>query len=243
MQTKNILGITVSLRSLRESLSYSDYLSANIPLSTIHYITTRMLMHTSRHPEIRQLLEHTDMLVCADNDILRASGINSRARQYEIENHLYLKELCRQIQRDNGSFCLISESSDKLKLLTGMLTDCLGNGCKTATLVLDDIRDNNGLINQDELANEINDFAPRIIISNLSFPYQLQLMNDLKPFLNARIWLGLSPDMIFVRKSKFTFPKFTGIWLKFFKKKISRYDDNQDSGSGIDNDINNDTAK
>lgn len=235
MQTKNILGITISLRSLRESLSYSDYLSENIPLSTIHYITTRMLMHASRHPEIRQLLEHADMLVCADNDILRASGINSGARQYEIENHLYLKELCRQIHRDNGSFYLISETSDKLNLLTDMLTDCLGNDYRTATRVLDDIRDNNGLINQDALANEINDFAPRIIISNLSFPYQLQLMNDLKPFLNARIWLGLLPEMIFAKKSKFTFPKFPGIWLKYFKKKVNQYDNKQDSN--IDNDI------
>lgn len=229
MHTKKILGITISLRTLRESLNYSDYLSENIPLSTIQYITTRMLIHASKQPEIKQLLEHTDMLVCAETDILRAAGINSGARQYEIENNLYLKELCRQIHRDNDSFYLLSETSDKLRLLSDMLTDCLGNDYKVATQVLDNMRDGDDLINHEVLANEINDFAPRIIISNLSFPYQLQLMNDLKPFLNARIWLGLPSGMTFSKKSKFAFLTFQGMWQKYFKKKVNQYENNQEN--------------
>lgn len=229
MQTKKILGITVSLRTLRESLSYSDYLSENIPLSTIQYITTRMLMHASKQLEIKLLLENTDMLICAETDILRAAGINSGARQYEIENNLYLKELCRQIHCDADSFYLLSETADKLQFLSDMLNDCLGNDYKVSAQVLDNMRDSDGLINLEVLANEINDFAPRIIISNLSFPYQLQLMNDLKPFLNARIWLGLPSGMTFSPKSKFAFLTFRGIWQKYFKKKVNQYENKQEN--------------
>lgn len=228
MQTKNILGVTVSLRSLRESLNYSEYLTENIPLSTIHYITTRMLIHASKQPEIKQLLEHTDMLICAETDILRAAGINSEARQYEIDNNLYLKELCRQIYRDNGSFYLLSETSDKLNIISEMLTGYIGNDNYIfSSCALDGVYDDDGLLNQEVLANRINDFAPRIIISNMTFPYQLQLMSDLKPFLNARIWLGLPVEMKFKKKNKFL--KFPRIWLKYFKKKVDDYESFQET--------------
>jgi len=227
MQTKKILGVTVSLRNLRESLNYNDYLYENIPLSTVQYITTRMLIHASKQPDIKQLLEHTDMLVCAETDILRAAGINSKARQYEIENNIYLKELCRQIHRDDDRFYLLSETSDKLQILSAMLDDYIGPDYKSDTCVLDNIRDVSGLITPEALANRINDYAPRIIISNLSFPYQLQLMNDLKPFLNARIWLGLPESMTLFKKTKFAFPTFPRIWLKYFKKKVNQYEINQ----------------
>ena len=228
MQTKNILGITVSLRSLRESLSYSDYLTANIPLSTIQYITTRMLIHASKQSEIKQLLERMDMLVCGETDILKAAGINSSTRQYEIENNLYIKELCRQIHRENGSFYLLSESPDKLQILSDMLTDYLGdNNYNYSSCSLDNVRHSDGLLNHEVLANEINDFAPRIIISNLSFPYQLQLMEDLKPFLNARIWLGLPCEMKFKKRNKLL--KFPRIRLKYFKKKVDEYESFQET--------------
>lgn len=226
MQTTKILGITVSLRSLRESLNYSEYLSGKVPLSTIQYITTRMLIKASQQSEFKQLLENTDMLICAEPDILKAAGINSGARQYEIENNLFFKELCRPIHRNGDGFYLISETPDKLQVLSEMFDDYLGENCKIVTRILDDMKDKDGLINHAVLANEINDFAPRIIISNLSFPYQLQLMNDLKSFLNARIWLGLPSEMTFYKKSKFSLPAFLRIGQKYFKKKVNQYDNN-----------------
>lgn len=229
MQTKKILGVTVSLRSLRESLNYIEYLTDHLPLSTIQLITTRMLMHASKQSDTKQLLENTDMLVCAESDILRAAGINSGARQYEIENFLFLKEFCRHTHRNNESFYLLSESADKLQILSDMLNDCIGKDYKAASINLENMRDANNLLNPEALANELNDYAPGVIISNLSFPYQLQLMADLKHFLNARIWLGLPAEMTFTKKTKLAFLNFPRIWLKYFKKKVNQYETLQEN--------------
>lgn len=223
MQTGKILGITVTLRSLREALNHSEYLCKSIPFSTIHYLTTRMLIHASKHQETKTLLENTNIHICAETDILKAAGINSSARQYETENNLFLKELCRRTHRNNDSIYIISENADKLQVLTQMLNEYIGEEYKSASLVLDVLRDADGLLNLENLANKLNDFAPHIIISNLAFPYQLQLMNELKPFLNARIWLGLPDEAAFYKRNKFPLLSFTGIWRKYFRKKVVQY--------------------
>ncbi len=223
MQTSKILGITVTLRSLHEALNHSEYLCKSIPLSTIHYLTTRMLINASKHQETKILLENASIHICAETDILKAAGINSPARQYETENNLFLKELCRRTHRNNDSFYIISENADKLQVLTQMLNDYIGEDYKSASLVLDVLRDTDGLLNLEDLANRLNDFAPHIIISNLAFPYQLQLMNELKPFLNARIWLGLPNEAAFYKKNRFLPFTFTGIWKKYFRKKVFQY--------------------
>ncbi len=214
MQTKKILGTTLTLRTLHESLNYNEYLYENTSLSTVHYITTRMLINATRHPDTRNLLNRTDMLICAETDILRAAGINSRARQYEIHNNLYLKELCRQIQRNDEVFYLLSETPDKLEKLTNLLSEILTDNFKYKSGTLEALKNSENIVSNDNIANEINDIAPRIIISNISFPYQLQLMHGLKPYLNARIWLGLPAELFSPRKRLLSILALSGLWKK-----------------------------
>lgn len=223
MTTKNILGVNLCLRTLRESLTYSDSLMCSGPLGTIHYISTRMLMQASKQEEIKQLLENTDMLVCAETDILRAAGINSGSRLYEVENHLYLKELCRRIHRSHDRFYLLSDTAENLATLTGILSDYLGEPSPNACQTLEQLQGDEESLSSEVLANEINDVAPAIIISNLPFPYQLQLMEELKPFLNARLWLGLPSETVFLKPNRFSFSAFQKLWQKYFRKKVTHY--------------------
>lgn len=223
MQTKKILGVTLSLRTLRESLSHSDYLFKTSALSTVQYITTRMLVQASKQPEIKNLLESTDMLICAETDILRAAGINSGARQYEIDNHLYLKEQCRRIQREQGTFYLLSDTADNLQTLHDILSNYLGENFTATCQSLDKLRGSDDILVPEVLANELNDVAPVMIISNLAFPYQLQLMHDLKPYLNARMWLGLPSETAFLTKRRFS--ALQKLKQKYFKKKVHEYED------------------
>lgn len=236
MQTKKILGITLSLRTLRESLSHSDYLFQNNAMSTVHYITTRMLMLSSKQPELKMLLENTDMLICSEADILRAAGINSGARQYEIDNHLYFKEQCRHIAKEQGTFFLLSDTDETLPVLNGFVTEFLGNGFSVSGQSLEAFRGSDDILIPEELANELNDIAPTMIISNIPFPYQLQLMHELKPYLNARMWLGLPDDARFLTKRRASL--FSKIKEKYFKKKVHKYqepslEENADTSSTL----------
>lgn len=229
MTTKNILGVNLSLRTLRESLSYSDFLMHNGPLSTIHFITTRMLIQASRQEDVKRLLEDTDMLVCAETDILRAAGINSGSRLYEVENHLYLKELCRYIHRSHQQFYLLSDTASHLDTLAGILSVYLGELPAHAGQALADLKGSDDLLQPEVLANEINDIAPAVILSNLPFPYQLQLMNELKPYLNARLWVGLPSDTILLKQKRFSFLALQKIWQKYFCKRVNHYQENNSS--------------
>lgn len=221
MQTKKILGITLTLRTLRESLSHSDFLMKNSALGTVHYITTRMLVQASKQSELKNLLENTDILICAEADILRAAGINSGARQYEIDNHLYFKEQCRHIERENGSFCLLSDTVENLPALRALLSDYLGSHFDAVCYSLDKFHSPDGLLIPEVLANELNDIAPTIIISNIPFPHQLQLMHELKPYLNARMWLALPADIKLLTRKRISI--FSKLKEKYFKKKVHQY--------------------
>ena len=224
MQNKNILGVNLSLHTLREALNYSDYLMQNGALNTVHYISTRTLMQASKQAELKQLLESTDILICAETDILRAAGINSSARMYEIENHLYLKELCRKIYHNNGQFCLLSDTEEGLQTMKEIISGYLNESFTAVCQTLSKLRGSNDILVPEVLANELNDIAPTIILSNLPFSYQLQLMHELKPFLNAKMWIGLPSDMkLLIPPRHFSFSAFQKIWKKYFKKKVHQY--------------------
>lgn len=219
MQTLNILGVPLVLGNLRESLNLTQTYLTNGAPNTILYLTSKMVVQASKEEEYRNYLESMDLLVCADVDILRASNIAVMGKQNEIEKHYYLFELCKKINRNNMRVVFLSDSEENLFKISSQFQALLRSDCILAQRTLDSFSDN-----EDDIANELNNLAPTIIISNLPTLKQESLMLSLKPYLNLQVWLGLSSDINFTNSSHFSFHSLTKrVYQKYFQKKVNRY--------------------
>ena len=91
MQKINILGVELTDRPLKESLALVNSYFRGGMLSTVLYITTPMLMLAGNDEEEKRCIEGMDLTLCGDADILKAAGIESVSRRYEVENLFFLK--------------------------------------------------------------------------------------------------------------------------------------------------------
>lgn len=230
MHTCNILGIDLSFYNLREAREKSDSFLTNGALHTIQYITGQMLLHSSKDADCKGVLQNTDLLLCADSKILRAAGINARSRNYEIEKNLYFKEFVKMIKQRQLKVYILSDTKERMEKLLNVLHSYFDDDMKYTTCILEQLKGNLEFVSIETIANEINDFAPNLILSCLSFPYQLYLIDEIKSFLNAQLWLGFPPDPLFLLPKKTrSFPCFQKLSQKLFQKRISLYENIQNT--------------
>lgn len=232
MHTGNILGIEFSVYSLQEALRKSNDFLTSGAAHTIQYVTAPMLLHSSKDAEYKRILQSMDFLLFAESKILRAAGINSRSRNYEIEKNLYFKELVKILKQHRSKVYVLSDEKERLEKLTAILRSCFDDSINCTGLSLDQLSEDPELVSTEAVANELNNFAPDLILSCMNFPYQLYLIDKTRPFLNAHLWLGLPPDPQFLEDSvRKHLPFFQKISQKLFQKKISLYENIQNKDS------------
>ena len=229
IRKKNILGTELTLYRLHEALEKTRFFSDNGTLNTIQYISVRMLTQASRSDEYRSVLESMDLVFCAETDILRAAGISSRSRLYEIEKSLYFEEFCKMIQDRKLQVYALTDTPEHQITLQDFLSMQLESTAFTTHLMdVDKCRAATTAL--EILANEINEVAPAIILSWLPLPYQMQLMQELKPYLNATIWLGLPPEITMLLPSRSrSFLLFRHLKQRLFQKRVDHYQNASES--------------
>ena len=79
------------------------------------------------------------------------------------------------------------------------------------------------------MMNSINEIAPDVIFSRMTWPLDLELMNSGKKFLNAELWMAL-PDLKMPGRVKHNV--FSGIRKKIFWKKVKNYNQEKVEESG-----------
>ena len=95
MKEMNILGVSITEYSLKESLKLTDIYLENGAMNTVLFVSAKMLLAAGENPELKEWIESMDMTVCAETDILRAADMATMSRVREIENNAYLKEVVR----------------------------------------------------------------------------------------------------------------------------------------------------
>lgn len=196
-------------------------------LNTILYVTTPMLIMAGEDEEEKKEIEAMDMTLCGDADILKVAGIKSASRLYEVENLVFLKEFLRRLARGGKKIYLLAESEEEMSLLRNELEALqkdiqIGGGGIIA----------GGEKEREETINGINDVAPTAIISRMSLGKQEEWMIKAKPFVNAKVWLGISKDMILDgTKEPFRKKVMDKIYKKIFRRRINRFKDENETDS------------
>lgn len=221
MQKINILGVELTDRPLKESLALVNSYFRGRMLSTVLYITTPMLMLAGNDEEEKRCIEGMDLTLCGDADILKAAGIESVSRRYEVENLFFLKEFLRRMAGAGEKVYLLAGSEEEVgileKTLAGFRPDLLIGGTNVLTEETQ---------NLEEIINKINDIAPAAVISRLPSGLQERSMSEAKPFVNAKVWLGISRDMVLDSDRESVRKRIMDkIYKRIFRSRISRFGD------------------
>lgn len=217
MKRFSILGVSLVDFSAREGLRLADRYLHNGALNTATYITAQTLAQAAKEEQWRNYLEDADLTFCVSPDILEAAGIDSAGRVREIEERIFLKEFLKRLARQQDSIFLLGDTMKQAQELAEMLLS------QQETLNIAGVRGFEEFDQQTErLMNALNEAAPKVIFSRMTWPTDLELMSVGRKFLNAELWVAL-PDKKLPGKSKPTV--LHNIRKRLFKKKVNEYNE------------------
>ena len=224
MKKFSILGISLVDLSAREGLREAERFLHNGALNTATYITAQTLTSAAGNQELKGLLEDTDLTICVEPDILEAAGIASAGRIREIEERIFLREFLRRLARQKEKVCILADTKQQAEAFADSLTEQQGKLNIAACTGYDDCEQQ-----QERRLNSLNEIAPDVIFSRMTWPLDLELMNSGKKFLNAELWMAL-PDLKMPGRVKHNV--FSGIRKKIFWKKVKNYNQEKVEESG-----------
>lgn len=221
MKEMNILGVSITEYSLKESLKLTDIYLENGAMNTVLFVSAKMLLAAGENPELKEWIESMDMTVCAETDILRAADMATMSRVREIENNTYLKEMVRRLFKAGKSVYLLTEKEEDMVKLKEQL--------RKAGPALKIVAENNLEAveeNVENLVNHMNDIAADVIISMIPFPKQEMIIAQNKNYINSEVWFAfLMPDGSYKTKghTRFWNRVMQSLHFNKFKKKVINY--------------------
>ena len=197
MHTFQVLGITLADHSAREAMrKVEDYLKDG-QVSTICFITAAGLLEAESHPETAAFLEKMKLTIAADTDVLKAARLLTRNRQREIENNDFLRLFMHRVVRSRIGICLLSDSKEALASMEEGLASYQASLNVVGRFVVGDLSEEGNTDEAEEnLVNDINVLAPKVIISNLSTPLRETFFEKHHMKLHADVWLILKDNMV-----------------------------------------------
>ena len=215
MRNFSILGISLSDLTAREGLKLTDrYLHSGV-LNTVTYLTAQTLELAAKDAHTKELLEKTDLTLCVEPDILEAAGIANPARIREIEDRAFLKEFLKRLARQQVRVFVLGDTPVQAQELLDILTSQQERlnivGCRG----FDEYENH-----RERLMNALNEAAPGVIFSRMTWPVDLELMHEGRRFLNAELWLALPEKRFPGEKLENVLGR---IRRMIFRKKVNEY--------------------
>lgn len=215
MRRYSVLGISLMDFSAREGLRRAEHFLQTGALNTTSYINAQSLSVASRDEQVKEYLEETDLMFCLEPDILEAAGIASPGRVREIEDRMFLREFLKRLARQHDKVYLLGDTGKQAQELQEMLLNAQEN------LNIVDVRGYEEFEYQPQrLMNAMNEAAPKVIFSRMTYPLDLELMHSGRKFLNAELWVAL-PETKLKEKVRTTF--WRKVRKKIFQKKVNEY--------------------
>lgn len=229
MQRINILGMSLTDYSLKEAIGITDRFLEGGSLNTILFISAKILVGAGVSPEQQARIMAADLIVWSDAEIVRRAGITAKNRIHEVENQDYLKEVLKRLGRGKKPLYLIADSEEELEKLEYDLKGAREDLNIAGEGIVRDVE-----ADWDDEANRINALAPVAVISRMHFEKQAELVERMKKFLNADIWLALDHEMLPTGRRVPFIRKLLGKWYHhMFQKLLVEYHhtDKQDGES------------
>lgn len=135
-------------------------------------------------------------------------GLGNRGR-------MFLREFLKRLARQHDKVYLLGDTDKQAQELQEMLLNAQEN------LNIVDVRGYEEFEYQPQrLMNAMNEAAPKVIFSRMTYPLDLELMHSGRKFLNAELWVAL-PETKLKEKVRTTF--WRKVRKKIFQKKVNEY--------------------
>lgn len=223
MRKINILGLNLQDYTLREKMRLTESYLRGGALNTVACVSAKMLMRAGEDARQKEWLEAMDVIAYCDRDILDAAGITSYNRLREVENNSFLKELCKKLAREKRTVYLLADTEEAAGLLEQFLSrQEPALGAPVGKSVLGSEETESGT---DAVINEINDKAPDVILSFMTYPRQEAFVFKNKNRINADLWIGLQREnLLSYKENKGRRALTRGLSKKIFWRKVQRYE-------------------
>ena len=224
MREFQVLGITLTDYSVKEAMKKVDTYIQDGQVSTLCYITSSGLLEAENHPETKEFLENMSLTIAGDPEVLKVAGIQSKSRLKEIQQSEFIRQFLNRVHRESAAVCLLSNDQDDLAKLEKGLISYQSKLNITGRFSLEDAS------SEDSLINDINVLAPKIIISNLSYPARESFYAEHCMKLHAEIWLILKQDMVLENRSLNLFEKLKAAFnRKALRRSVDAYKKEEDA--------------
>lgn len=219
-----LLGMTIANYSLREELQLAQDALRDEKLRLFLTVSMQSLLKVgnSRSQQIKECVEHADLVVVEDPEILSVAGITSSQRIREAQDHLFFTELMKRLQRGQQVY-LVASKNAALEKIQEILSDRYEKLHIVGQYSIEDYPDD-----PDRMINEINGAAPDVIISVMPTPQQEEFLVANRSKLLAKLWYGLGENYgLLMEKKGFGWRLKRLVHFGRFKMHVSHYEERE----------------
>lgn len=218
-----LLGMTIPNYSLREELQLAQDALKDEKLQLFLTMSMQSLVRVSNSelPQLRECVEHADLVVVEDPEILSIAGIHSSQRIHEAEDHVFFTELLKRLQRGQRQVYLVASKNAALLKIKEILSDQYEKMHVVGQYSIEDYPDD-----LDRMINEINGAAPDVILSVMPTPQQEEFLVANRSKLLAKLWYGLGENYsLLMEKKGFGWRMKRLIHFGRFKMHVNHYEE------------------
>lgn len=218
-----LLGMTIPNYSLREELQLAQDALKDEKLQLFLIMSMQSLVRVSNSelPQLRECVEHADLVVVEDPEILSIAGIHSSQRIHEAEDHVFFTELLKRLQRGQRQVYLVASKNAALLKIKEILSDQYEKLHVVGQYSIEDYPDD-----LDRMINEINGAAPDVILSVMPTPQQEEFLVANRRKLLAKLWYGLGENYsLLMEKKGFGWRMKRLIHFGRFKMHVNHYEE------------------
>lgn len=221
-----LLGMTIPNYSLREELQLAqEALKGEAPqLFLTVSMQSLMKIGSSESEAVKECVEHADLVVIDDSEILSVAGINSGQRIREAADHLFFVELLKRLQRGQQQVYLVASKNAALEKIKEILADRYEKLAIVGEYSIEDYPDD-----LDRMINEINGAAPDVILSVMPTPQQEEFLVANRSKLLTKLWYGLGENYsLLMEKKGLGWRMKRLIHFGRFKMHVNQYEDGRE---------------
>ena len=218
MQILNVLGVTLRSYSLREALAQTDTFLKNGAMNTIVNLSAEMLMEAGKDERYKEFLESADMTVLDDQETRMALGLPLKATGREATTGIYFQEFIRKNVREHNTFYLLTETAEQMQCLRKEIEEVSPKALLAGKHVYAPEE------KPESVMNDLNEAAPKVVLSVLSFALQSQFMGEGRKYLNAEVWFAFRPEEILKKNRNVLSHRIRNRYSKrMLSKQLSQY--------------------
>lgn len=224
IKTIDVAGIELDNYTVRETIMNVEKEMSDNGFHTIEEVNMDMLILAESDEVIREALASVEHTVIAERGILEAVGADSYQRKHEIEHHDFFYEMMKRIERNRLSVFLVGQQREQAQQMCERILELHPKCNLIGVEALEEC-----IGNPDALINEINSFAPDVIISVIPSPMQEHFLMENRDKISAGLWYGMGTMELEGPKRGFADGIRRIIRTRKLEKHLNHYSEKQES--------------